>query len=315
MKIFYPQIITVIFFHFLAFNLFGNNVVKKNKPENISYKKVAKEIVKNKVTEVDKVEAIFLWISKNISYDYKGFNNGYWEKFDSYQDVLDNTFRQKKGVCAGYSLLFKKLCEEVGIEAVVIDGYSRNENYLAGKPIVDVNHSWNAVKIDKKWQLLDVTWASTNKVNEQPNSYYFCTKPDEFIINHFPIESRWQLLKNTIKKEEFNNYPYVSYLYYTLGFKNVFSKVGYVANFIGDFIFNNLQLPDGYKVLARLYSYKDNIWLTDGYSFDRDRNNAFVLHLKNRGSYMLEINITSNENDQFKIYKGLICYNVDYTHE
>ena len=71
---------------------------------------------------------------------------------------------QNKTVCAGYSKAFELLCNAVGINTIVV---------------TSCNHAWNAVKIDNRWYLIDVTnnrtgnyfLISDSKMNEIDKSF------------------------------------------------------------------------------------------------------------------------------------------------
>lgn len=278
-----------------------------------SYKEVVAKLVKPNYSDKCKAKAIFTWIATNIKYDYEGFDSGYWKQFESDEDFLKNTFNQRKGICTGYSILFQCMCKEAGLEAVLIDGYARDKNYLAGKAIKSINHSWNAVKIGGEWRLVDVTWAATNSIKGNVNDYYFLTPPDEFGINHYPEENKWQLTNNIIDKDEFDSYPYVSYKYYSLGFNKGFSKVGYVKNNTGSFILY-LEAPKDYQKLIKIYSYKDKKWIKEGYTVKKEERDKLVVQLENRGSFMLEVSAAFNNDGQYVINKGLLYYNIDYSY-
>jgi transglutaminase/protease-like cytokinesis protein 3 len=73
------------------------------------------------------------------------------------------------------------------------------------------NHAWNAVQINKKWYLLDCTFASgyidLNKVKfvKHRNDVYYLTPPRIFILDHHPSDSKWQLLDKPLDINSFIN--------------------------------------------------------------------------------------------------------------
>jgi len=179
----------------------------------------------NTFTEpVLKARAIFRWITENITYDYKYFNKYYIGGKDPksfscqgdsvgcsikknawINDIINNTLSDKKGVCQGYSLLFKKMCNIVGIEAEFVPGYVRTDPYQIGTP-GSLSHAWNTVKLNGVSYLLDVTWAAGGCRNDENGKlisfekhykdYYWLTPADEFARNHFPLDAKWVLLPN-----------------------------------------------------------------------------------------------------------------------
>jgi len=115
-------------------------------------------------------------------------------------------------MCTGYAYLIKELCHLANIEAIIIDGYGRTAEDNV-KKLKTTNHSWNAVKLNKKWYLCDATWSSRYMVagNIFVNDYndgYFLTDPALFGKNHFPTLQKWALDKN-LSSTVFVNAPLV----------------------------------------------------------------------------------------------------------
>jgi transglutaminase/protease-like cytokinesis protein 3 len=109
------------------------------------------------------VRAIFRWITENIAYDFKYYNKYNYKgkepksfncSGDSMQceirkrvwetEYVNKVLDQKKAVCQGYSMLFKKMCDIAGIPSEVVPGYVRTEYYEVGT-IGNLSHAWNAV--------------------------------------------------------------------------------------------------------------------------------------------------------------------------
>ncbi len=96
------------------------------------------ELIEPTWSELEKILFIHDYIVKNFSYDPLYPNN---DKvvYDSY-----NFLKGRVGVCQAYTLLTIELASCVGIEATSVASN-------------DMNHIWNAVKIDGAWYHLDVT--------------------------------------------------------------------------------------------------------------------------------------------------------------
>lgn len=190
----------------------GNNL--KNLPL-LTYKLTSKLD-----TDVEKFRAIYIWISKNIKGDYymhksvtknrkklKNDSISYlkWNKKYS-KKVFRSLLKNKKTMCTGYAYLLKTMCKIANITCVIVDGYGRNTSANIGKLSIP-NHSWNAVKLNNKWYLVDATWASgytdlaKNSFIFDYNDGYFLTAPTLFVKNHFPLDKKWTLLKNKTSKE------------------------------------------------------------------------------------------------------------------
>lgn len=187
---------------------------------------LARMLTSNCPTDLQKVRAIFRWITDNIEYRTRhsrnpGRSNG--SSLEEPEDtgmlkplderVAETVLENRLAICDGYARLFKTLCDYAGIESVVITGYARTE---AGKRIQRFrsNHSWNAVRIDSAWQLLDVTWAS-GYITWQGDNFvryydeqYFLTAPDQFIREHYPDDLHWTLMTDPPLMQEFRYSPY-----------------------------------------------------------------------------------------------------------
>lgn len=161
---------------------------------------VAKYINANFKTESDKIRAVFYWTSSNISYDVK---NMFVVNFgETPQDRIAKTLKTKKGICGDYAAIFNEIATLVGVESVVISGYTKQN----GK-IDNLAHAWCAAKIDNKWSVFDPTWGSGSLTNgkfvKKINEYYFKVEPSKIISSHIPFDYLWQFLNYPITNTEF----------------------------------------------------------------------------------------------------------------
>ncbi len=208
----------------------------KKAPFHISKspQKLAVYLTKNDSSEGQKVLNIYTWVVHNIKYDIRAL-----KKIKSKTYNVKQTLRRKKGICYQYSNLFITLCKNVNISAKEIVGYSRGLSYLEGDTFYEIDHSWNGVKIDSAWYLVDVTWGSgvveqrkqilkkiwynwfkkpyisnSYKFKTNPNFSYFLVSPEKLIKDHLPADPSWQLIKFPISVStyESNNWS---------GYKNV----------------------------------------------------------------------------------------------
>lgn len=178
-------------------------------------------------TDLQKVRAIFRWITDNIAYrTYEPINRKKKSRIKEEEDADDTTLLKpldervaetvlanRVAVCDGYSRLFKTLCNYAGLQAEVITGYGKTEPHKIHQRFRN-NHSWNAVMIDSVWQLLDVTWAS-GYISWQGNRFirfldeqYFLAPPEVFIREHYPDDLRWTLVDDPPLMAEFKVSPF-----------------------------------------------------------------------------------------------------------
>ena len=74
--------------------------------------------IQSATNDYDKVKAIYDWLNRNVTYDYKNLNNNsYMLKHTAYAAAIQGT-----SVCQGYAVLFYRLALECGIDARVIAG-------------------------------------------------------------------------------------------------------------------------------------------------------------------------------------------------
>jgi Transglutaminase-like superfamily len=213
---------------------------------------LAKQLTENHSTDEEKIRSIFRWITENIAYrtqQPRSRRKGQSVETDELDDtaalkplderVAENVIKNKLAVCDGYSRLFKTLCHFAGIEAEVITGYARTE---ASNPRQRFrsNHSWNAVKLDSVWYLLDVTWAS-GYLNRQGDMFiryfdeeYYLTKPEKFIREHYPDDLKWALMTNPPVMSEFRFSPFKQKAFVKYNIAGYYPEKGLIEVVTGD---------------------------------------------------------------------------------
>lgn len=226
-------------------------------------------------TDIEKVRAIFRWITLHIDYNVKIFNRNkntpglfYEEPEDSSAAlpsldvrVAAKALHTKIAFCDGYSRLFKTLCDYSGIRSEIIPGYVRTNTNRSGR--FGVNHIWNAVYFDSAWHLLDVTWASgfvsyANEYVRQFDESYFLTTPDQFIKDHYPEDPVWTLLADPPVYREFNQSPFRYSGYIKAGISSHLPSKGIINALAGDTIHIELKTKKEIR----------NLFVTDSANID-----------------------------------------------
>ena len=208
------------------YNAVDNVILKYPKTFN-SIEKLAERIQKDFNSDYDKARAIYTWIALNIKYDYALFlkppkSQGFTysteaEKQRKTQDLNDKliqkTFKSQKGVCEGFTALYQHLSDLAGLKSEIITGDSKIGLSDIGRKKTFSNHAWNIVLIDKKWRLIDVTWAqgyydySKGRMVNDFTPIYFDTDPEYFFAKHFPDSGTY--LGNKLNKNDFLNGPLI----------------------------------------------------------------------------------------------------------
>jgi hypothetical protein len=173
---------------------------------------LATQLVQGQSSERDKALALYDWIAQNVRYDMASFLA---------EDLPDPSpelvLSSRLAVCEGYARLFMAMSHAVGLEAVMVPGYSKG--FAPDEDRSKPDHAWNAVKLDGQWVLLDPTWGSGHI--DQSKAFvaefsrdWFAVPPERFVATHLPAEEKWQLLSPPLSQEAFWAQPSFSNPYY-----------------------------------------------------------------------------------------------------
>lgn len=206
----------------------ANKIVRLHKGESLKNIATLTHKLTNELqTDVEKFRAIYLWICKNVDYDFEIYQRislkretykNDPEKFIKWninyrKHIFKQLIENKKTVCTGYAYLLQQMAYIAGIECKLINGYGRNSSINTNE-INYPNHTWNAVKLNNKWYLCDPTWSSgflndDSEFIHQYNNGYFLTKPKLFARNHQPLNKKWTLLNVPPSNNSFVSKPIV----------------------------------------------------------------------------------------------------------
>lgn len=101
-------------------------------------------------TLFEKVRSIHDYVCNITTYDLNASH-----AYSAYGALVDG-----KSVCEGYAEAIKLLCDQAGIESILVFGTGVTS---AGND----NHMWNYIKMDDgKWYALDATWDDGKKISE-----------------------------------------------------------------------------------------------------------------------------------------------------
>lgn len=150
--------------------------------------------------EPEQVRAAFFWITQNINYDITNmFAINFYENRD---DKLKKVLATRQGICEHFALLFTALCQQLNIEAYIIEGFTKQNGFTDYIP-----HAWCAAKVDSNWYLFDPTWGSGYISNKQfvkkLNNDYYLVSPEKLIRSHMPFDYLWQFLNYPVTTAQF----------------------------------------------------------------------------------------------------------------
>lgn len=121
-------------------------------------KDVLREIIDDSMDDLNKVRAIYDWLSCNVVYDHKLAadtskaevdSTEYYNLYGNAAFYAEGVFENKLAVCNGIAIAFDILCRIEGIECYKVLGWSGT-----------VSHAWNKVKVGGYWYICDATWGS-----------------------------------------------------------------------------------------------------------------------------------------------------------
>lgn len=160
---------------------------------------LANSITDSSKSNYDKAHDIYNWITRNIAYD------------TSYSiRTADATYENKRGVCQGYSELFYRLAEAVGLRTEVVTGKSKDDKgYIDPK-----GHAWIFAYVDdNSGILIDPTWGAGHVDNGvftfAPTEVWFHVPADWMLFTHFPDEPSFQLKSTPLGMNDFSRLPFL----------------------------------------------------------------------------------------------------------
>ncbi len=273
-----------------------DSIVKTYPKSFKSIKSFADRIESDFNTDLEKTRATYYWIANNIAYDYKTYKNGTqiykrvsYKTEDEYQKkqlkqevkYAKQCLKRKSAVCEGYSLLLKFTLESMGIPCEFISGFTKSSVKEIGRNRNIPDHAWNAVKINNEWKLIDVTWSTGNRELSPTEFYfddtYFFTYPEKFILDHFPVKEKWQLLDKPMKKSDFFLLPRIFTPFFKTEIELGSASLGILEIKTNDtikLIFKKVEMNKFYK-----YAFKNE--LSTQFLFE-ENNDEFIINIPYR---------------------------------
>lgn len=131
--------------------------------------KLAASLTTGKTSDLEKIQAVYDWVVKNISYDRQlaaSVQSGYLPD-------LDKLIVSKKGICFDYASLMTGMLRSQSIPCKLVIGYS-GKAYHAWINTYTAENGWinGVIYFDgTSWKLMDPTFASTGNQSRATLSY------------------------------------------------------------------------------------------------------------------------------------------------
>ena len=139
-------------------------------------------VVKEGMSDYDKILAVHDYFAENYSYDYKNlYNNEYMRKHS-----IAALFVDKTAVCQGYGLGFQYVMQKLGIECVTVQSPA-------------MVHLWNLVQLENgNWYHVDMTWDdptqdwynSTPEMSDTEFNMLIGTEREYFMLSDAKIKGK-----------------------------------------------------------------------------------------------------------------------------
>jgi hypothetical protein len=184
----------------------------------VSLDRLVEHVTRAASSDRDKARAIFRWLTDRIRFDVDAL-------LTSHPGLLrpDEVLRERRATSFGYAALFEALAQRAGLEALTIVGQVKGVSPTDDEHFQRINHAWNAVKIDGRWQLLDATrgagYVKGQRFHKVFQEQYFLAPPEQFVRTHLPADPRWQFLHVPVTPQQFEALPYAKARYVGAGLK------------------------------------------------------------------------------------------------
>lgn len=130
---------------------------------------VAASLVKDCQNDIEKVEKIYDYVIKNVTYDKQKAQTVQ----SGYVPVVDEVLKSKKGICFDYAALMASMLRSQGIPAKLVTGYT-GSLYHAWISTYTEETGWveGIIFFDgTTWRLMDPTFASSGKSSDAIMNY------------------------------------------------------------------------------------------------------------------------------------------------
>lgn len=148
--------------------MYPNRYVNYSKGSSSTYK--AAEVCAGKTKTIEKIAAIFVWVTDNITYDY---NLAATVK-SGYVPNPDNTISRKKGICFDYASLMAAMLRSQGIPSRLVIGYASPDIYHAWNEVYTKETGWITPELLLKnsgYNLMDATFYAGSDDKKKIASY------------------------------------------------------------------------------------------------------------------------------------------------
>lgn len=238
---YFTKLLSILFFIIIAvqasaqkkdFSAVDNYVKSLGSLDTLNMGTISYTVTKKFPDNLDKVRAIFDWITYNISFDCKAAKSNNNDK-----SLSDEILKSRKATSVGYAALFQDMCSVVKIRCLTVDGYVKNNVEQIGEKPDEFNHTWAVVQLGQSpetWFYVDPTWGSgytDDKMSVFTKAYndaYFFADRQVFNLQHYPDNTSWQIGVGPKNLKDFIGMPIVKTAAYDFGVKSFIPANGFI---------------------------------------------------------------------------------------
>lgn len=253
-------------------------------------------VIEPGMTDLEKAIALHDYIIMNCQYNY-----------DDYlaKTLIDSDYSAygilalKEGVCNGYALAYKYLCNLVGIECYMVSSES-------------MNHAWNLIKLNGQYYQVDATWddPTWDRIGRVRHFYMFSSDAD-FIANR--EHSNWTVTHYNVAVDlQATDKIYDDYYWMDIDSAMIYDNHNYYYIDSSDVQLKKINTSDMTTTnicsLGRWNTWEGNGYWPKAYSGLFEWNNRLYFN-KSDGIYSVDPNNTSDlvkEADNPKASEGRI---------
>ena len=160
-------------------------------------------------TQLELARAVARWLSRAVSVPRKAAAATqcvHAPLFAPPHEALEDTllYGERGTWSERVALLFVALAKACHLEAVAVSGYWRSIALPPGAALAVHNHCWNAVKVQGRWRLLDISQAALER-----GHVAFFSSPEHYAVTHLPLNAPWLLMRNYLAQAAFFQQPWV----------------------------------------------------------------------------------------------------------
>lgn len=172
--------------------------IEKPNPE-----KVAAGIKLATTDPAEKAALLHAWVASYLNYSLSSPS----QVNEDDKTVAERACKSQIGVCLDYAKLYVHTARLLGLESVMVVGYSKPDK----KKVVDTehaDHAWVLVKVADHWRIADPTWSGTGiwqgarKAGTIDTTWYDI-EPHVALVTHLPAAPMFQLLDRPMSMAEF----------------------------------------------------------------------------------------------------------------